>query len=266
MYSLKKIDFYGLNISVFQKKEILDYFKYVIENNKKIVCYGYSFGAIAYMTKYKEIFQYGNQSDIILADGRLFYLFLKIYKIPIVSDISIPDIVNLTLDLANKNKYSILLFGSTQETNDLATENIKKKYPNIITKKGINGFFKNEEGRGIVKKINEIKPDILYIGISTPIKERFSIEKKDDLNVRIIIPCGGMIDVLSGKSRQSGKVIKKVGLASLYRLIQEPKRLHKRYFFIYTFILFNFLPVFIWNTIFLKKRNFNIPLYYKLNT
>ena len=263
--NLKKHNFYGLDISVFTNLEIRSYLIDRIENNNKAVIYGYSFGSIAYMIKHEEIYKFGNKSEVILIDGRLFYLFLKLNRVSVKSDISIPQIVNLSLDLANQNSYKVLLFGSTQDNNDEATRNIQAKYSNIKISKGLNGFYKVGAEKQIVKKINEIKPDILLVGISTPIKERFSFENKERLNVKVIILCGGMIDVLSGRSNQSGGFIKKIGLASLYRLMQEPRRLYKRYFFIYGFIFFNFLPVFIWNVIFLRKKTFNIPEYYNLS-
>ena len=68
-----------------------------------------------------------------------------------------------------------------------------------------------------------------------------------------------MIDVLASKAKMTPKILKKMGLASIYRLIQEPTRLFKRQMYIYSFWV-KFFPTLLYNSIFNKE--FSIPNYF----
>ena len=265
MKHIEQIDFYGLKLSLFSKLELIQRIIDVILNNEKIICYGYSLGTIYLMKKSPEIYTYGNQADILVTDGRLLYLFAKILNFPLRCDISIPNLVKLLLEFANEHKLSVFLLGADKETNSNAVRNLRLAYPNIIVPDGIDGYFKHEEENDIIARINRVSPDIVLIGISSPIKERLAFTWKDRLNTKIIVPCGGMIDVFAGKTKQSPNLIKKLGLASVYRIIQEPKRILKRNLKIYYYVFFKFLPIFFLKVILKRDKNFSIPEFLNIN-
>ncbi|MBN2214928.1 MAG: WecB/TagA/CpsF family glycosyltransferase [Bacteroidales bacterium] len=260
-----RYDFYGLSVDSFTKDELRKKLLLSIKKKKSLVLYGHALWSIPMMKKYPEIYIYGNKADILVTDGHPFYLLCKkIKNIPLKDEISIPQSIYILLELANENGYKVFLLGADKETNLIAQKNIKNKYLNIVECNGIDGYFSEKDYDRIINKINVFSPDILLIGISSPKKEILSLAWKKSLNVGIIIPCGGMIDILAGKTKLTPKFIKKCGLASFYRVIQEPRRLYKRYSFIYGFLFFNFLPVFVWNVLILRKKNFSIPEYYNI--
>jgi N-acetylglucosaminyldiphosphoundecaprenol N-acetyl-beta-D-mannosaminyltransferase len=261
MINIPSLDFYGLKLSVFSINSLADYIKNCIQGNHKIICYGYSLGIIAMMKKYPQIFHYGRQADIIVTDGRPFYLLLKVLGIRIGEDLSIPNMVNLVLDLCEKNGFSIMLIGASCKTNIQAAKNIKLRYKNIKIYPGHHGYFDYTNEYKVADLINKYSPDVVFIGISSPRKEILACKWKAECNTKIIIPCGGMIDVLAGITKQTPHLVKKIGLASVYRVIQEPKRLLKRNLEIYIFCLFKFLPALIKSTLLSKNKNFNIPAF-----
>jgi N-acetylglucosaminyldiphosphoundecaprenol N-acetyl-beta-D-mannosaminyltransferase len=227
MNIIKYVNFFGLKLSVFDNQEFINAVEATIAENKKLICYGYSFGIFPYFKKYPEIPEYANQFDILGTDGRGYYLLAKMLGYPVKSDISVPLMVDLILDLAQENIYSILLLGAKEVINKKATEKIRLKYPNIKTLEGHHGYFQEEDEHQIVDFINARKPDILLIGISSPMKERFAYKWKNVLDCKIIIPCGGVIDILAGLTKPIPRLIKKMGLAWFYRFVQEPRRLFK---------------------------------------
>lgn len=259
------LDFYGLKLTGVNRVELFENICNAIERDKKKIIYGYSLGAIRLMRKLPVMYRFGNYiADINLVDGRGLYLLCKLMGFPLEDDISIPEFSRELLDIANHKSYSILLFGASEKSNLNATRNVKSLYGNIKVFDGINGYFNIAQEKQIVDKINYYKPDILYIGISTPIKEEFVIRWKDQLDVKIIVLCGGVIDILSGEKKQTPKLLKKMGVASLFRFIQEPVRLSRYFFPFIVFMLFNFLPTLIFKVLILRDKNFSIPNYYNL--
>ena len=73
------------------------------------------------------------------------------------------------------------------------------------------------------------RPDIFWVGLSTPKQELFMSSTLADLDVPIMIGIGAAFDLISGRVRQSPRWIQRSGFEWLYRLIQEPRRLWKRY-------------------------------------
>jgi len=248
--TIKTINFLGLKISQFNyKNDIKNLIIESVYNKKRIIIFGHSFGTIGLMRKYPQIYILGNLSDLLVFDGRLFYLFARFMGIKSIIDLSLPDTVILALDIANEKKFSVFLLGATEEINKTAIQMIKQDYPNIKEIDGMHGYFEFYETPSVLDKINEFEPDILLIGMAPPKKEDFVINYKNKINSRVIILCGGMIDVLAGKYTKTPKFIKKIGLASIFRLIQEPRRLWKRYLFIFYTIIIILLPRYIFSVI-----------------
>jgi N-acetylglucosaminyldiphosphoundecaprenol N-acetyl-beta-D-mannosaminyltransferase len=73
------------------------------------------------------------------------------------------------------------------------------------------------------------RPDIIWVGLSTPKQELFMASTLACLDVPVMIGIGAAFDLISGKVRQSPRWIQRSGFEWLYRLIQEPRRLWKRY-------------------------------------
>ncbi len=255
--------FFGLKVSVFTYNELINYIEQTLISNKPKVFFGYSLGLIAYFKKYPEIYKYANRFDLMITDGRLFYLMAKFVGLPLKYEISIPYLVELILNIAEKKKISVMIIGSTEDNNNLASKNIKEKYKNIKILPGITGgIFEDNDIELVIKHINFYKPEIILVGVSSPKKERFSYISKDKLNTKIIIPCGGAIDILSGKTKRIPIFVKKIGLGAIWRLSLEPKRLFKRYMFLIFEVIFRLIPIII-----IKNRNHNffLPKIYNID-
>jgi N-acetylglucosaminyldiphosphoundecaprenol N-acetyl-beta-D-mannosaminyltransferase len=222
---IEQASFFGLRVSVFTYENLVDYIQKSLESENTNVFFGYSIGAITRLKFQPEIYRYINDSDLMVTDGRIFYLLSRLFGLPLKYEISIPYLTELVLSIADEKKYSVMIIGSTEENNALATENVKNKYTNLIVYDGYHGGdFGESEHKKLVFHINKFKPDILLIGVSSPKKEYFTFKNKSKLKVKIIIPCGGMIDVLSGKSVRIPRLVKKMGFGWAWRAVQEPNR------------------------------------------
>lgn len=98
----------------------------------------------------------------------------------------------------------------------------------------------NEE-TDLLNNVQSAKPDILWVGLSTPKQERFMAEYVDRLRVPLLVGVGAAFDFHTGRIDDAPAWIKRVGLQWLHRLLQDPGRLSKRY-------LRN-NPVFIWRIV-----------------
>jgi N-acetylglucosaminyldiphosphoundecaprenol N-acetyl-beta-D-mannosaminyltransferase len=92
----------------------------------------------------------------------------------------------------------------------------------------------------LISLVAEAKPDVFWVGLSTPKQERFMNQNLDKLNVRLMVGVGAAFDIHTGAIKDAPHLVKNLGLQWLHRLVQEPRRLWRRY------LINN--PKFIWKT------------------
>ena len=219
---VEKYNFQGLNISVFTETDLNKFIEDTITSLSPSVGYGYSIGIIPKLKKVKGLLDCTNNFDLLVTDGRLFYLFAKLFGSPVKYDISIPNLVFKSLQFANNKNLSVFFWGGTGEANSAALNNVSAKYKSIKSVDGHNGYFTDDEKSAIIEKLLKNNYDFIFLTLTTPEKELLADELKKLGTGKFIIPCGGMIDVLAGNKKVSPRIIKKLGLAWLYRFIQEP--------------------------------------------
>lgn len=177
-----------------------------------------------------------NQNDLIIPDGIGLIYGSKIKKKPLKERVTGFDLSIKLLEIANEKGYSLFLLGGKEGVAKKAGENIIKKYSNIKLVGFNNGYFKgshigynnNEEELNVVHKINEGKPDIIFVGLGFPKQEIWISKNKDRLHGKVIIGNGGTMDILSGNTKRAPEIFQRLGLEWFYRLIKEPSRIKRQ--------------------------------------
>jgi N-acetylglucosaminyldiphosphoundecaprenol N-acetyl-beta-D-mannosaminyltransferase len=89
----------------------------------------------------------------------------------------------------------------------------------------------NTELRDLQERLRVVRPDFFWVGLSTPMQERFMAQYMSILSeVKIFIGVGAAFDLLTGRLRQAPRWMQRVGLEWFFRLTQETRRIAKRYF------------------------------------
>ena len=77
--------------------------------------------------------------------------------------------------------------------------------------------------------IRAARPDIMWVGLSTPKQEKFMVEFLPKLDVTLMIGVGAAFDFHAGRVKQAPRWMQRSGLEWLFRMACEPRRLGKRY-------------------------------------
>ena len=157
----------------------------------------------------------------------------KLKNNPIKEKVSGSDLFPEVCNLASQKGYKIFLLGAAEGVAAKAAENLKLKYKelNVVgTYSPSYGFENNEdEINQIVDMINQVKPDILAVGLGAPKQEKFLYTFRKKLNVPVSLAIGASIDFEAGNINRAPKWMQNIGLEWFYRLCREPKRMFKRY-------------------------------------
>lgn len=168
-------------------------------------------------------------SDLINIDGMGVVWGARFCGHDVPERVSGFDIMENLLALCAKKGYRPYFFGAKQDVLEQAINHIRKQYPGIDIAGWRNGYFTPEEEAGIMAEIAVSRADCLFIAISSPTKERLLAQYKDTLNVPFLMGVGGSIDIKAGITKRAPLWMQKIGMEWLYRLLQEPRRMFKRY-------------------------------------
>lgn len=248
---MKSVDFYGIPMVGYNEEELIAFVDGCLDDHRQTTVFGLSSWTFYLFSMYDWYYAFMCKINLNLFDGRPIYYIATILGYSVKCKLSIPEFVQLSLNLATKKESKVFLLGASISVNSLAVENLCKRG---IIAGGHNGYFNvdsEHEVSHIISEIVQFSPDILMIGISTPMKENFVMKYLDQLPNCLIVLCGGMIDILAGTTNQTPSLLKNLGLGFLYRFVQEPKRLMKRTILGSTRFLWISLPKLIW----LRIRN-----------
>jgi len=115
---------------------------------------------------------------------------------------------------------------------ELLARKLKEKFPKLEVVGTFTPPFRRlnaGEEAGLQAQIQGARPDILWVGLSTPKQEKFMAEYLLKLDVTLMIGVGAAFDFHAGRVKQAPRWMQRTGLEWFYRLCQEPRRLAKRY-------------------------------------
>lgn len=143
--------------------------------------------------------------------------------------------MDLTSDIMRKSEQdnlSIFVYGLTDKTLNIFIDRAKKEFPKLKIK-GYSPPFReldNNEKNKIIKMINNYSPNFVFVALGCPKQEKWMAEHEGKIN-SCMIGLGGALEVYAGVKKRAPKWMQANSLEWLYRLIQDPKRLWKRYFY-----------------------------------
>ncbi len=183
-----------------------------------------------------------NKIDVVHPDGIGIFLASKFLygKNGFNSRFTGSDFYLHLIDYAVKQNWSFYFFGDEEKT----LEKISTNYSELKIAGLCNGFTFNQNE--IIDEINDANPDILIVGLGSPKQEEWVIENKGQVKAKVIIAVGEGIKVFAGTKKRGSKIVRFFGFEWLIRLINEPKRLWKRYLignplFIISILKFKFI-------------------------
>ncbi len=143
-----------------------------------------------------------------------------------------PDLMLELFAISKEKGYRHYFYGATEETLQSMKEVLERDYPGIQ----IAGMYAPpfraltpQEDAQIVAKINEARPDFIWIGLGAPKQEEWMYQHMGQLQ-GVLIGVGAGFDYLAGYIKRAPRWMQRMSLEWLYRLLQDPKRLWRRYF------------------------------------
>tara|TARA_X000001036_G_C20686526_1_gene807832 strand:- start:3438 stop:4157 length:720 start_codon:yes stop_codon:yes gene_type:complete len=219
----------GVNISELQKNDILEKF---FRQDNGYICVTSVHGLIE-ANENSLIMDAFQSSFANIPDGMPIIYYSKLFRKVKLNRIPGYDLLDLFLDFANNNNLKIATVGSTPKTLNNFKIKLNYSFPNIIFEDFNTDdieIFSKESVNNISNFINQAKPDCVLIFLSTPKQDWLMYElNKAGLREKFI-GFGAAVDYYVGNIEKAPNLLSKLSLEWFFRLVQDPKRLYKRYF------------------------------------
>lgn len=168
-------------------------------------------------------------AELVGVDGKGIWFGAQLLGEPFRGTITGVALMEHLIEAANTRGDAVYFLGATEAVVTLAVGRIKERYPDLRVAGLHHGYWTQADETALVESIRASKADILFVGMSTPIKERFLSRYYRALEIPVCVSVGGSFDVFAGVTKRAPLWMQTVGLEWFFRLVQEPRRMWRRY-------------------------------------
>lgn len=170
------------------------------------------------------------RADLRLADGQPLLWAGRLLGARFPERVAGIDLMLRLLAEGKGRGWRFFFFGASEEVLGKTVAICQTRY-GISVAGSQHGYYAPGEEAAVAEKIRNSGADILFVAIGSPKKELFMERHVRTMNVPFTMGVGGSFDVVAGLVRRSPRWMQQVGLEWLFRLMQEPGRLWRRYLF-----------------------------------
>ncbi|MDD1782379.1 WecB/TagA/CpsF family glycosyltransferase [Enterovibrio sp. ZSDZ35] len=225
---MKRINFLGSPMDVATMEETVIHIEKNLSEGNFLQHVVVNVAKIVNMRKDPSLADSVKACDVINIDGMGVVFGARFLGHDVTERVAGVDLFHELLKMSAEKDFPVFLLGATSETVKKTTETVQHLYPKLTIAGYNDGYFWDDE-ETVVRKIRESGAKLLFVAITSPKKENFINKWRDQLGVDFVMGVGGTFDVVAGKVNRAPIWMQKNGLEWLYRVIQEPRRMWKRY-------------------------------------
>lgn len=221
----------GVNVAITNIQDAVDLITEHIEELKgKFICLS-NVHTTVIAEKDLDYRKIQNAAFLALPDGSPLALVQRLRGFKEAEQVAGPDLMPGIWKATENTKISHYFYGSTQKTIDALEKNLRENYPGLKIAGMESPPFRpltKEEDEAAVKRLNDSGASIVWVGLGAPKQEQWMYEHQDRINA-LMLGVGAGFDFHAGTVKRAPGWMRRHYLEWLYRLLQDPKRLWKRY-------------------------------------
>ena len=172
-----------------------------------------------------------NSASMALPDGKPLSIVSRRRGFTDAQRVPGPDLMPKIFEISGEKGYRHYFYGGKKETLKKLKDALKKKYPDLIIAGMYSPPFRSlseEEDAAVIKKINDAKPDFIWIALGAPKQEKWMYDHRNKVT-GVMLGVGAAFDFIAGTVKRAPGWMQEMCLEWLYRILQDPVRLIPRY-------------------------------------
>jgi N-acetylglucosaminyldiphosphoundecaprenol N-acetyl-beta-D-mannosaminyltransferase len=170
--------------------------------------------------------------DMVTPDGQPVRIALNaLYGAKLASRVAGPDLMLLVCERCEAEQVGVYLYGSTDRVVKALKARLLEQFPRLKVVGSEPSLFRPiqpHESRELADRINASGAGVVFIGLGCPLQERFSHQHQGLINA-VQFCVGAAFDFHAGTKRRAPEWMREIGMEWFFRMMQEPRRLCKRY-------------------------------------
>jgi N-acetylglucosaminyldiphosphoundecaprenol N-acetyl-beta-D-mannosaminyltransferase len=168
-------------------------------------------------------------ADLLAADGQSLVWASRVLGSPLPERVAGIDYMLDLLGEAGRRGWRVFFLGGRDAVLDEVAAYCAREHPGLVVAGRHNGYFPEERDPEIAEIVRESRADVMFVGMPSPRKEFWIVEQGPATGVALAVASGGSFDVIAGAVKRAPMLWQRAGLEWLWRVVQEPRRLWKRY-------------------------------------
>lgn len=168
-------------------------------------------------------------ASLVLNDGAGLSVAGRLYGRPFPENLNGSDFNPEIARLAARHGWSLFLLGARPGVADRAAERLKAAIPGLEIAGTSDGFFARSDDRRVAEQVQESGADVVMVAMGNPSQEEWLAANLVTTGARLGVGVGAFFDFTAGEVPRSPRWMNRLGIEWIYRLIQEPRRMWRRY-------------------------------------
>jgi N-acetylglucosaminyldiphosphoundecaprenol N-acetyl-beta-D-mannosaminyltransferase len=221
----------GVRVDAVDKGELLVEIASLIEAGRREYLANVNINAINIAQHDPDFKKILNDSPLVYCDGEGVRLGARLLGVTLPPRIVLTYWIWELCAFAAEKGYSIFLLGGSPGAAEEAAAAMRRRFPGIRIVGAHHGYFnkEGEESNRVVDMIMTARPNILFVCFGMPLQEHWAHRNLERLTTNVVLFGGSTIEYASGRKKLAPSWMSGHGLEWLYRLLQEPSRLWRRY-------------------------------------
>lgn len=173
-----------------------------------------------------------NSADLVVPDGMPLIWLARMKGHSLRRRVYGPELMDAFCAQSEARGYKHFFYGGGTGVAERLAAAMREKHPRLNIVGMLSPPFHSltsEEDSDLIAQINAKAPDIVWVGLSTPKQEQWMFEHREKLNAAVLVGVGAAFDFHAGLKKQAPVWMRESGFEWLFRLLQEPRRLWRRY-------------------------------------
>lgn len=227
---MHRIELLGVPMDVASMKETVTTISEKIRSGKFTQHVVVNVAKLIHMQRDSELSASVKSCDLINIDGMGVVWGARFLGHHIPERVAGIDLFYALLGMSSECNFPVYFLGAEEQVVSEAVTKLKSRFPGLKVAGWHHGYFWDQE-EAVVEKIRQSGARLLFVAITSPRKENFIHRWRDALGVDFVMGVGGTFDVVAGKVQRAPKWVQHAGFEWLFRLLQEPGRMWRRYLY-----------------------------------
>jgi N-acetylglucosaminyldiphosphoundecaprenol N-acetyl-beta-D-mannosaminyltransferase len=234
---VRKVDSYrllGLRLDALTLSDLLAMAAETIENDERCLIANHNLHSVYLYYHDAKMRTFYSRAQCVMIDGMPLVLLGKLWGYALRAEHrsgAVDWVPRLTAEAARRG-WRVFYLGSKIGVAERGAQILRDTFPGLRISTA-HGHFDadphSNENRAMVKLINDYRPDVLLVGMGMPRQERWIVDNLESVEANVIIHVGAYMDYVAGVVPTPPRWTGQLCLEWLYRLLNEPRRLWKRY-------------------------------------